>query len=252
MRTVHETEALRPSDPVPKHHSSNPSNKFQRIKLVLNEAKLKSQDKGSTPASPSASSHPPNSATVPLLSGDAEYAHNNVVYIQDLACPSHSTMVQFPPDISFTENELLLPAPDLFRLLRRQLHWATQEGEALRAEAEALEKKRKNEWAAKELLVENVMEAELAKVRRQRLEAGLLGEPESHALLEKDIVPSKKLEIQTNSSKIPWWREEEWLKKLAEAKDVKESVPEREVPLTELRQEDLKTEVSAVQEQEAV
>src|SRR4051794_20236007 len=109
MRTVHETEALRPSDPVPKHHSSNPSNKFQRLRLVLNQSRT--QEKGSTPASPS--SHPPNSATVPG-NPDMEYAHNNIMYMQDLASPNAPTMVQFPPDLNFTDQELSLPAPELF------------------------------------------------------------------------------------------------------------------------------------------
>lgn len=239
MRTVHETEALRPSDPVPKHHSSNPSNKFQRIKLVLSEAK-RHAEKGSAPASPS--SHPPNSATAPL-SADAEYAHNNVVYMQDLASPSAPTMVQFPPDVAFTPHELALPAPDLFRLLRRQLHWATQEGERLRAEAEALEKKRKEEWAAKELLMENIMEAELATTRRKRIDAGLAHEPEHMALLAKDVAPSKKLNIEPKAGKMPWWREEAWLNRHAEIKE-----PAGGALLLELRPGDLEREALAVSE----
>lgn len=257
MRTVHETEALRPSDPVPKHHSSNPSNKFQRLRLVLNERQK--QEKGSTPASPS---QPPNSATVPSaatpvpsvimgpqgpmapMSADAEYAHNNIVYMQDLASPNAPTMVQFPPDMNFTNHELSLSAPELFRLLRRQLHWATQEGEQLRAEAEILEKQRKDEWITKELVMENVMEAELAQTRRKRLEAGLIDEPESFKLLEADILPSKKLDIQPKLDKIPWWREEAWVNRQAEARNVREGIregiTEREMPRPELREDDLR------------
>ncbi|KAF2690990.1 hypothetical protein K458DRAFT_287341 [Lentithecium fluviatile CBS 122367] len=228
MRTVHETEALRPSDPVPKHHSSNPSNKFQRIKLVLSESKR--AEKGSTPASPS--SHPPNSATVPPLSADAEYAHNNVVYMQDLASPNAPTMVQFPPDITFTPHELSLPARDLFHLLRRQLQWATQEGEQLRTEAEALEKKRKEEWAAKELLIENVMEAEIATNRRRRLDAGEPDEPGYMAPLDTDVDPSKKLQLKSRAGQLPWWREESWL---ARQGGVQES---SEPPARESRQDE--------------
>lgn len=245
MRTVHETEALRPSDPVPKHHSSNPSNKFQRLKLVLSDRQTQ---KGSTPASPS--SHPPTSATVPV-NENVEYGHNNVVYMQDLASPSAPTMVQFPPDMNFTPEELSLPAPDLFRLLRRQLLWATQEGEHLRVEAEALEKKRRDEWVAKELLVENVMEGELARTKRKRIEAGLLDEPDTFHLMEEDIAPSKKLEIQPKSGKLPWWREEDWLQKLTEAKEAreaKESIPETELPPPESRQEELTPETQATAE----
>lgn len=210
MRTVHETEALRPSDPVPKHHSSNPSNKFQRIKLVLSEEK-KSIEKGSTPASPS--SHVPPSATLPA--GENEYANNNIVYIQDPV--SSATMVQFPPDVSFTPHELALPADQLFRLLRRQLLWATQDGEKLRAEAETLEKQRKEEWTAKELLVENVLEGERACDKRRRLEAAEEGEPDYLTQLDADIVNAKKLKVEPSSGRLPWWREQDWLSGQAES-----------------------------------
>jgi len=217
MRTVHETEALRPSDPVPKHHSSNPSNKFQRLRLVLHH------DKTSTPASP-ASNNAPNSATIPT-SADLEYANNNVVYMQDPSSPN-STVVQFPPDLPFTEQELSLPAPELFRLLRRQLHWATQEAEALKTEVEQLEVKRKDEWVAKELVLENIMEAELARTRRLHVEQGITQEPASWKLLEEDIDPGRTLEVKPRGALKPWWREEEWVEKLRVMKDANEQQPE--------------------------
>ncbi|KAF2706870.1 hypothetical protein K504DRAFT_412500 [Pleomassaria siparia CBS 279.74] len=262
MRTVHETEALRPSDPVPKHHSSNPSNRFQRLRLVLNERQK--QEKGSTPASPS---QPPGSATVPALAitpvpsvaagpmgpinpmtADAEYAHNNIIYMQDLGSPNMPTMVQFPPDMNFTPDELLLPAPELFKLLRRQLHWATQEGEQLRTEADILEKQRKDEWYAKELVMENYMEAELATTRRKRLDAGLYDEPDTFKMMEGDIIPSKKLEVQPKLGKLPWWREKSWVTRQAEVntmregmrEGIREGMAEREMPGPELREDDLR------------
>jgi hypothetical protein len=212
MRTVHETEALRPSDPVPKHHSSNPTNNKQRIKLVLNnETKKAPHDKGSTPGSPSSHSHhPPNSASIPPPAAptapDADYAHNNIIHLQDLT--SGATLVQLPPDIEFTEQELRLPAPDLFQLLRKQLAWATQEGDELRAQAEELEKKRLEEWQAKELLFENYMEAETAKERRRRIEQGMPENMEGWPSVENDVLPSKSLPIAPKDGKLPWWRQE--------------------------------------------
>ncbi|KAL5114676.1 hypothetical protein ACEQ8H_007409 [Pleosporales sp. CAS-2024a] len=215
MRTVHETEALRPSDPVPKHHSSNPSNNKQRIRLILN-ANEKKAAKDSAPGSPASHSHPhphphpPNPAAPGAAPpAEAEYAHNNVVYIQDLAAPGAPTMVQFPPDISLTERELALPAPDLFQLLRRQLQWAQQEAEQLRAQADVLEKLRKEEWEAKELLVENVMEAQLATERRTRIEKGEPEDFDGSALIRRDVAPSKALPILPRLGRIPWWREAE-------------------------------------------
>lgn len=211
MRTVHETEALRPSDPVPKHHSSNPTNNKQRLKLVLsNEAKkLPPHDKASTPGSPSSHSHPPNSATIPpATTSETDYAHNNVIYLQDLASPSASTLVQFPPDIEFTPDELRKPANELFHLLRKQLQWATKEGEQLRAEAEELERQRREEWQAKELLFENFMEAQAATERRRRAEQGIPEDLEGWQAVENDVAPAKLLHIAPKDGKLPWWREQ--------------------------------------------
>ncbi|KAJ4987927.1 C2H2 finger domain protein, partial [Stagonosporopsis vannaccii] len=228
MRTVHETEALRPSDPVPKHHSSNPSNKFQRLKLVLtNDAKRPAESKGSTPASPS-SLHPPPapSALHTAHTPDADLAHNNITYIQDLASPGAPTMVQFPPDVSFTAAELALPADALFHSLRRTLQFATDEGEALRAEADALEKTRKAEWDAKEVLLENYMECQIARARRERLEQGLDDDIEGLDAAESDVLPSRKLAVDPRDGRLPWWREDAWVKKLAEAREsAREKVP---------------------------
>jgi hypothetical protein len=231
MRTVHETEALRPSDPVPKHHSSNPINKSQRLKLVFSEAK-RSADKGSTPASPSP--HPPNSANLPPSGGEAEYANNNITYIQDLSVPNAPHMVQFPPDINFTPYELSLPANELFQVLRHQLHWATEEGESLRREAEALEKQRKDEWAAKELLLENVMESTLATGQRQLLDAGLTDRPPHLVPLEHDVQPSKNLHISPKDGRLPWWREESWLIHMKDRMD-----PRGAISLADVRPDDV-------------
>jgi hypothetical protein len=143
--------------------------------------------------------------------------------------------------MNFTPQELSLPAPELFRLLRRQLLWATQEGEQLRAEAEVLEKKRKEEWIYKELIMENVMESELSKAKRKLVEAGHFDDPEGYDLMADDIAASKKLDIEPKADKLPWWREESWLQKLVEvreSKDIKESVPEQAPPPPESKPEE--------------
>jgi hypothetical protein len=224
MRTVHETEALRPSDPVPKHHSSNPSNKFQRIKLVLSGGvKASSERAVSTPASPS-SLHPPTAShSTSHVVGDADHANNNVTYIQDLASPGAPTMVQFPPDLSFTPAELSLPADALFHSLRRTLQYATEEGERLRHEADALEKERKQEWARKEVLVENYMEMQITTAKRDRLERGEDLEIEGFEAAEGDAAPSRKLHITPVEGRVPWWREE-WESKVARPVKAEEHV----------------------------
>jgi hypothetical protein len=206
MRTVHETEALRPSDPVPKHHSSNPSNRQQRLKLVLT-------NKGSTPGSPS--SHAPNAAPVPPATA-AEYAHNNAIYVQDTSVPNAPLMVQFPPDMDFSERELSLSAPELYKLLRRQLQWAQEDSEKLRAEAEAVEKLRKEEWEAKELVLENLMEAEIATERRRRADRGQQTD-EAFEAAAMDAAPSRELPIKPVNGRLPWWRETPQIQQPVEA-----------------------------------
>ena len=116
--------------------------------------------------------------------------------------------MQFPPDIEFTPEELRKPANELFQLLRRQLQWATKEGEQLRAEAEELERVRREEWQAKELLLENFMEAQAAAERRRRVEEGMPEDMEGWQAVEKDVAPSKALPIAPKEGKLPWWRQE--------------------------------------------
>lgn len=140
MRTVHETEALRPSDPVPKNYSSIPP-KPQRLKLIVN-AKPRSHSEAND---------------------DTEVDDDATVYNteNDIGCLPAAPFA-YPSDVQFTEEELALPPDQLFRLLRRQIHWTEEDGAELREEVAALEADRKKEWLEKELILANVMEAELA------------------------------------------------------------------------------------------
>jgi hypothetical protein len=233
MRTVHETEALRPSDPVPKHHSSNPSNNKQRLKLILNAGDGKKPEKGSTPASPSSHSHP----TIAPPPPDVDYAHNNVIYLQDLAIPNAPTMVQFPPDITFTDRELAMPAPDLFQYLRRHFQFVQQESDELRAQADLLEKQRKEEWEAKELLFENLMEAQVATERRERADRG---EPEDEAFdaVAHDAIPARALPIKPKNGKLPWWREGMEMNRRLDLLEAAEAQQDARPPPGDIRREE--------------
>lgn len=128
-------------------------------------------------------------------------------------------MVQFPPDIDFLPEELRLPAPDLFKLLRRQLHWVTQEGEQLRVQADALERQRKEEWEAKELLVENYMEAQVATEQRRRADAGLPEDFEGFGFVQSDMDPARALKVSAKDGKVPWWREDGYPQSTGAVKD---------------------------------
>lgn len=137
MRTVHETEALRPSDPVPKHHSfpgatNAPGQKLPRIKLKLSQH----------PKDGSYDTEPQDSA-----SGAKETDSMGVPHLG--------------PELGFDEYELSLAPDQLCRLLRRQIHWAEKETTELKREWEVIEPQRKEAWRAKELIFEDVIDAEL-------------------------------------------------------------------------------------------
>lgn len=156
-------------------------------------------------------------------------------------------MVQFPPDIDLAPEELSLSAPDLFRLLRRQLHWATQESKQLRAEAAALEKQRKEEWEAKELLLENVMEAQVASELRRRAEAGLPQDFEGFQQVQDDIIPSKQLPYLVKNGKQPWWRDEARRHPHANTQDIKQEVPApRPAPPMDFRRDETRLHPAAM------
>ena len=231
MRTVHETEALRPSDPVPKHHSSNPQNKAQRIKLTLKGLAPAPNANGAVAAAAAAAAAAtvtasadsakdplsavksnasnPSSPKIPPTNGqsaaDLEYEHNNVIY-ERAPLTSDNLIKHFPPDISFTSDELSLPADVLLELLKKQVGWATQDGEELRREVEALEKVKKAEWIKKELLLENVLESEFAALERRN---GVLGGNEQQAVvrerMRKDAEMAKRMKVD-GEDKL-WWRQ---------------------------------------------
>ncbi|KAK8156235.1 hypothetical protein BKA80DRAFT_224822 [Phyllosticta citrichinensis] len=202
MRTVHETEALRPSDPVPKHHSSNPSNKAQRLRLVFKNG-VPEKAGSPMPASPMSQANTSVMVGQHGSSGpvENEYEHNNIVYRPaDPANPNGPRVRKFPADIEFTEEELAISPDQLVRLLARQCKWAHQEGESLRQEIERLEKRRLEEWISKELLLENVMEAE--ELRMERVDR-LMQDERFREIMREDIKTSKALDVQPR----PNWRD---------------------------------------------
>jgi hypothetical protein len=165
MRTVHETEALRPSDPVPKHHSSNPLNKVQRIRLVIKDG---ADGKGSSRQLLSADPAPGSPTAVAMTPADIEYesSHATFTRVVDEAAPfsgggggggGGDWAVHLPADVVFDADELQLPPQQLYALLRRQMEWAGRDAEGLRVEAEFLERDRRAEWVAKELVLEDML-----------------------------------------------------------------------------------------------
>jgi hypothetical protein len=161
MRTVHETEALRPSDPVPKHHSSNPQNKSQRLRLTFNKFAAGAH----SPADPEPAIVKQQLKASPapsMTAADIEYEHHNATFTRDEDTGEWTP--QFPPDVTFASEELAMPAQQLWRLLKRQLVWATEEADELKRQLAAVEKIRKSEWVAKDLVLEELIQQQTLAV----------------------------------------------------------------------------------------
>jgi hypothetical protein len=152
MRTVHETEALRPSDPVPKHHSSNPTNKVQRIKLTFNKFSAGlNGTKEDEPTAPSKRKTPEDPAlTEPL--DDLHYGFDNVQWFRDEKTGGWTK--KFPDFPEFQpEEEEELTAQELYALMKKQIKWALEERDELDQQLYEAEKRRKGEWIAKEMVL---------------------------------------------------------------------------------------------------
>ncbi|KAK3329586.1 hypothetical protein B0H66DRAFT_31387 [Apodospora peruviana] len=146
MRTVHETEALRPSDPVPKSMQAGggPAGKSSKLKIIIK-----------TPQSHAAGQE------------DA---------VDDGNLGDDSAADMFTPlteEQGFTPEELDMPLERLCKLCRLQVKWAEEDGEQLRKECKLWEELYKNEWLEKEVLLDQVVQSEQAwHVRRQALITG--------------------------------------------------------------------------------
>lgn len=134
MRTVHETEALRPSDPIPKNHTGGPlgagvggNGNLKRIKLVFGQKeKISRPGLGTGELPPLPASRPANGTT----NGHAAEIETDIdsVPFGPLDDPSY-----YPDEMrhACSDYELTLPPSQLYQVLRRQLRWAQRESEQL-------------------------------------------------------------------------------------------------------------------------
>lgn len=184
MRTVHEPEQL-------KGDAALPSKKPVKLKIT-NGTSLRPAPDESGPT------HDEDGNPV-TPSGD----NDNIKYI-----PAHHPitgqpgfMITYPPDIHFTSWESSVPANQLMRLLRRQLHWAEKEGAALKEELAELERIRKEEYGLKDILLEGVLEAELSRGEQDGLLRGL--DENVRQRMQADVEPAKQIEWKGGT---PAWR----------------------------------------------
>jgi hypothetical protein len=139
MRTVHETEALRPSDPVPKsmqHVSEKKGNKF---KIIIK-----------TPQSHSAGHDD---------AGDDGDGSDEI---------SADFFTPLTEQQGFTDEELAMDMESLWKLCVANVKWATREGEELREECKEAEEIYRQEWLEKEALVNQAAQIEEDWWRRRK------------------------------------------------------------------------------------
>ncbi|KAK0731809.1 hypothetical protein B0H67DRAFT_549505 [Lasiosphaeris hirsuta] len=133
MRTVHETEALRPSDPVPKsmQAAGGPAGKSGKLKIILKTQQSHAAGQDDT--------------------------------VDDGSAGDDSATDMFTPlteDQGFTQKELRMPLSRLTQLCRLQVKWAQEEGEQLQNECKMWEELYKQEWLDKEVLLDQVINTE--------------------------------------------------------------------------------------------
>lgn len=140
MRTVHETEALRPSDPVPKSMQAGggPAGKSAKLKIIIK-----------TPQSHAAGQD------------DAIDDGSNADDIADLFTP-------LTEEQGFTAKEIALPLEQLHSLCRRQVRWAEKDGEELKKQCKKWEDVYKKAWLEKEVLLDQVIKSEMDWYGRRR------------------------------------------------------------------------------------
>lgn len=142
MRTVHETEALRPSDPVPKSMQSGPQGKGGKLKIII---KTNQQSQG---------------------------AHDDM---DDAANGDDHTSEYFTPltEDLFAAEELAYPVDKLYRKCYWEAKWAEEVGESLKKECKEWEDVYYKEWLEKEVLLAQVIKSEVNwHERRQAILTG--------------------------------------------------------------------------------
>lgn len=158
MRSVHEADIVRPSESkptsgTPASVAGTPASKLQRIRLKLSQPKEVGNEH---------SDHP-HETTISVHTG-ADTDHEE------------TTMPEFGPELDFDDHELAMSSHDLYRVLRRQIHWAEKESAQLRNEWEELRPQREHAWLEKEAIFEDLIHGEL------RLFSTFVGAPGSSGI----------------------------------------------------------------------
>ncbi|CAG8960869.1 hypothetical protein HYFRA_00002406 [Hymenoscyphus fraxineus] len=136
MRTVHETEALRPSDPIPK--SMQPAKSSRKLKLNLKVAQSQLEE-------------PQTEQANGVTNGETASEWTS----------------SYPPELGFTAEEEANGPEELYRYLRRQLRWAEEDLEKTKRLCDEMEALRRKEWEEKEILLDQVIKNEIGYHERR-------------------------------------------------------------------------------------
>lgn len=201
MRTVHETEALRPSDPVPRGHTGGISNggsggPLKRLKLTMggkSNGDKKATLLGDLPSLPtrytvSLMGFQPEDIEMAEVDGSEELVDAVDVDSLPFALPLPEDF--YPSDVwdDMDHHEREMPPSQYYALLRQQIQWAEQEGRDLERELAGLrsqvedargnvfrkgsgdekggEEVRKLRWHHVEDLLDAVLRAEVQQTQR--------------------------------------------------------------------------------------
>ncbi|KAL8414063.1 hypothetical protein RB594_005334 [Gaeumannomyces avenae] len=154
MRTVHETEALRPSDPVPKsmQNQASATKSGKPLMIVIK-----------TPRS-HAAGHKDSTMDDASSTGGGD--------------DSNGLLTPMNEDQGFTSDELRMPLQRLHGLCRMQLKWSEEHGEDLQRQIERAEASYKRAWLEKEILLHQVIQNEMGW--HERRQAVLNGDADVH------------------------------------------------------------------------
>ena len=168
MRTVHETEALRPSDPVPK--SQQPTGKSGKLKIIIK-----------TPNSHSGADDGADGS----MNGEEANAEYFTALTSEL----------------FSARELALPVDELYRKCYWEAKWSGEIGDALKKECKKLEEEYRKEWLEKEVLLGQVVKSEVDWHERREAILSGVADVQLSALTAAAAAQKAPTENQANGTK---------------------------------------------------
>lgn len=175
MRTVHETEALRPSDPIPKSMHGTTAGKQSKLKIIIKTpSQLAAAAAGRAESPSSDDPDHPSHATNPSQQGGQLPPAFDADGNPD---PNHELYTPLPHDL-FDAQELSWSSDKLYRKCFWEHRWASEILSGLERECRHWEEAYYREWLEKEALLSQVIKSEVDW--HERREAILSGVADVH------------------------------------------------------------------------